>query len=105
MIDIMGELQSNGDLGLLDTEVERAGNILSTQIGSLEYAPDLGVDLRFFLSPDFKFQNESFKAYLMNVLANNSINVASLVETIETFHRKYTFNLTNQSAQSGLIAR
>ncbi len=104
MIDLLSDIQVD-DLGLVDTEVERAGNILGVQLGSLEYAPQLGIDLTFFLSPDFKFQNDSFKSYLTNVLANQSINVASIVETVETFHRKYAFNLTNQTAQSGLIAR
>jgi hypothetical protein len=60
MIDIISS-NDGQDLGLYDTQTERAKNILSTQVGSLEYAKDLGVDLNYFLSPDFKFQNESFK--------------------------------------------
>jgi len=103
-LDILSTVSGN-DLGLADTELERAANILSVQLGSLEYKPDFGIDLDFFLSPAYKFENESFKSYLMNILANNSINVASLVETIETFYRTYTFNLSDQVTSTSLIAR
>lgn len=104
MIDILTQY-TGPDIGLADTEVERGANLLSIQIGALEYAPTWGIDLTFFLDPDYKFQNDSFKAYLLNQLANNSINVASLVETVHTFYSQYTFNLTEQAPSSGLIAR
>jgi len=106
MIDLLNEIQSgSNDLGLWNSDAEKAGNILSVQLGSLEYAPDFGIDLSFFLSPDFKFQNDSFKTYLISVLSNSSINVASLTETIEAIYSQYTFNLSNQSGSSSLIAR
>ncbi len=105
MMDLLSTVTPGLDVGTFDTEVERAGNILSVQLGNLEYAQDLGVDINFFLDPNFKFQNDSFKSYLAHILANFSINVASVVETVETFYIKYTFNLTNQATQSGLIAR
>ena len=93
------------DLGLYDTQTERAKNILSVQVGSLEYAQDLGIDLKYFLSEDFRFQNESFKAYLIQTLANYSINVASLRESVEDLYNQYTFNLVPAETNSGLVAR
>jgi phosphomannomutase len=102
MIDIVSV---GTDIGLFDAQTEKAKNILSVQLGALEYAPDLGVDLRYFLSEDFRFQNESFKAYLVEVLANNGINVASVVDDVEDLFRQYTFNLTPEETSSGLVAR
>ncbi len=103
MIDIV-EILDN-DIRTADTQTVRAKNILSVQLGSLQYAPELGIDLKYFLSEDFKFQNESFKAYLIQVLANYSINVASLDESIETLLNRYTFNLSPAETSGGLIAR
>lgn len=103
MIDIVS--QGNGlDIGLFDTQTVRAANILSVQIGNLEYAPTLGIDLAYFLSPDFIFQNESFKSYLVEVLANSNINVATLTETIDQLFTTYGFNLSAEQ-KSGFIAR
>ena len=102
MIDIVSV---GSDIGVYDTQTERAKNILSVQVGSLEYAPDIGIDLKYFLSEDFKFQNESFKSYLIQVLANNAINTSSVVEVIEDLHSKYTFNLTPSETNGSLVAR
>lgn len=48
MIDIVG-FTSKG-MQLFDTQTEKAANILSVQLGALEYAKDLGIDLRYFLT-------------------------------------------------------
>lgn len=99
MIDIV---EITTDIGILDTSIGKAGNVLSVQLGSLDYAPDFGVDLRYFLSEDFQFQNESFRAYLLQRLAESSVDVGSLVPTIDTLIAKYTFNL-NPAKQGGLV--
>lgn len=104
MIDIISA-NTGEDLGVLDTQTMKAANILSIQLGSLEYAQDLGIDLRYFLSEDFKFQNESFRAYLIEILANNGINVTSVIDVIESLYTQYTFNISPQETSTGLIAR
>ncbi len=103
MIDIIG-FDEKG-MQVYDTQTERAANILSVQIGALEYAPDLGIDLRYFLSENIKFQNDSFKAYLIQVLATQGINVASMVETLESLASNYTINLSRQENSTGMVAR
>lgn len=103
MIDIVGA--SSSGLEVYDTQVSKAANILSVQLGSLEYAPDLGIDLKYFLSEDLKFQNESFKAYLVERLANRGVNVASVIEVIENLFSQYTFNLSPEETNTGLVAR
>lgn len=104
MIDIIVGMPGE-DLGVYDTQVEKAKNILSVQLGALEYIPDFGIDLKFFLDEEFKFQNESFKSYLIVTLANNLINVASLIEIVEPLISDYIFTLTPPETSTGLIAR
>jgi hypothetical protein len=100
MIDIVS---ATTDIGLFDTQTCKAANILSVQLGNLEYAKTLGIDLKYFLSEDFQFQNESFKAYLVEVLANNRINVASVIDEIQRLYSVYTFNLSADDKTSGLV--
>ncbi len=102
MIDIVSSIQGQ-DMGMFDTDTCRAANILSVQLGSLEYEPNLGIDLKYFLSEDFQFQNASFKAYLIEVLANNRINVASVLDQIEALFHVYTFNISAEDKTSGLV--
>lgn len=93
------------DINLFDTQTSRAANILSVQLGALEYQSDMGIDLLYFLDDDFSFQNESFKAYLIQILANYGINVADVNETIESLYSQYTFELTPAETGTSLIAR
>ena len=104
MIDLVTPDQTGLDLGLYDSQVQRAGNILSVQIGSLEYADSLGIDLKFFLTDQFKVQNDSFRAYLIEVLAAQGINVSTVAETLDNLFSTYTFNLTPDQTGSGMIA-
>jgi hypothetical protein len=103
MIDIVSATEGL-DLGTFDTQTCKAANVLSVQLGDLEYAATLGIDLKYFLSEDFRFQNDSFKAYLVEVLANNRINVSSVIDTLQSLFAVYAFNLSAEE-KSGLIAR
>lgn len=93
------------DIGFYDTQTSRAANILSIQVGDLEYQPDFGIDLNYFLSEDFSFQNESFKAYLVQILSNNGINVSSVAEVIDDLFSTFDFNLVNDAQSGSLVAR
>lgn len=103
MIDIVG-FDSKG-MQVYDTQTERAANILSVQLGSLEYAQDLGIDLRYFMAEKIRFQDESFKAYLVQALAQRGINVASLAEEQFDVFSNYNFNLSPEENSTGLVAR
>lgn len=103
MIDIV--VGTGGELDIYDTQVNRASNILSVQLGSLEYEPDLGVDLNYFLDPKFKFQDASFQSYLVQVLASSGINVATIIATVENLHQDLKINLSPEDQSTGLIAR
>ena len=73
MIDIF--LSDAGELKTAEAVVFKAKNILSIQENSLEYEPDLGIDLKRFLDPDIKIQNETFEAYSVQRLAAQGVNV------------------------------
>jgi hypothetical protein len=100
MIDIM---EITTDLGVLNSKIKRAENVLSIQLGSLEYAPDFGVDLDYFLAEDFQFQNTAFKSYLLQRLAESSIDVMSVVELVEKLYTTMTFNLTPENLNTALV--
>ncbi len=104
MIDIVSS-ETGLDLGVYDTQVQKGGNLLSIQLGDLEYLPEFGIDLRYFLSEDFQIQNESFKAYLIEVLANNGINVESFSELIGRLSSEYKINLSPEESSTAFVAR
>lgn len=93
------------DLATYNTDTNRATNILSVQTGALEYAPDFGIDLDFFLSPDFKFQTESFKAYCIERLASHGINVTALTESVQSLFTQFNFEVEANSTSTSMVAR
>lgn len=104
MIDIVAA-DNGSDLQVFDTQTPRAANILSVQLGDLEYIPDFGIDKRYFLSENIKFQDASFQSYLVQALANQGINVASVIPLIAKLTSTYKINLQPQETSTGLIAR
>lgn len=104
MIDIISTTDGL-DIGVYDTNTNKAANVLSVQLGALEYAPDLGIDLNYFLSEDFRFQNDSFKSYCVNILAQNGINVTEVLDVTQSLFSDFIFNISPQETTTGLIAR
>ena len=101
MIDISGV--SAGDITLANSIVNKAANVLQIQLGTLEYAPDFGIDLEFFLDPDLQFQNDSFKSYLIQRLSELHVNVNQVLDTLEQFYLKFTFIVGDIESTGGLI--
>jgi hypothetical protein len=92
-----------GDLRIIDTIVPKAANVLQVQLGSLEYAPEFGIDIEFFLDPDLQFQNESFKAYLIQRLSESHVNVNQVIEALSTFVETLIFEVGSPESSGGLI--
>lgn len=92
---------TGGDLVLFDTQTSKAKNVLQVQVGALEYAPQFGIDLGFFLNPALQFQNESFKSYLIQRLAEHHVNVNQVIDTLSQFFSKFTFVVGDQDTESG----
>lgn len=94
-----------GDLGLYDSDVERAKNILSIQIGALEYEPTFGIDLKYFLDERYEFQDESFQSYCVQRLIDYGVNASSVFTEVQTLLQKWIFNIGDSPTGDGLVAR
>lgn len=104
MMDIVGFTEKG--MQTYDTQTQRAQNILATQIGDLEYVPEtFGIDLRYFLTENVQFQNENFRGYIVQALASQGINVASIQEILNALDTEYNINLSPQEVSTGLVAR
>lgn len=99
MIDITSI--SGDDLTIMESQAPKAANVLQVQVGALEYAKSFGIDLEFFLDPEFQFQNDSFKAYLIQRLSEHHVNVNQVIEDLEKFFTKFTFTVGDAQAASG----
>jgi hypothetical protein len=103
MKDII-EANDGQDLLVMDSIVAKAGNVLSIQLGSLEYAKTFGVDLKYFLESEFQFQNDSFKSYLVRRLVESQVNVSEVLETIENLFHQYTYSVGEiKKSNEGMI--
>lgn len=100
MIDIF--LSDAGELKTAEAVVFKAKNILSIQENSLEYEPDLGIDIKRFLDPDIKIQNETFEAYSVQRLAAQGVNVVSLLTDKEAFREVFSYTVV-EAETGGLI--
>ncbi len=94
---------SGADLQVAQSEAPRAGNILSTQLGSLEYAPNMGIDLKYFLESEFRIQNASFKAYLVQSLLEQRVNVINVIDVVESLFATYTFGVGSSEQTDGSL--
>jgi hypothetical protein len=95
---------TNGpDLGIARTDVSRAGNVLSVQLASLEYAPNFGIDLKFFLESEYQLQNESFKAYCVERLLAHQVNVVNALEVLRQLDKSFIFDIGDNDNGTGLI--
>lgn len=106
MIDIVAIGEGpGGDIRVFDAQTSKAANVLSVQLGYLEWEPDFGIDLRYFLQEGFMFQNESFKSYLIQRLSESYVNVNQVLESVEDIYRKLTFYVGDSEANSGGFIR
>lgn len=78
-------VNKDGTVGVSDTVVYKGRNILSIQEGSLEYAPETGIDLKKFLNPDVKIQNETFRAYAVQKLGEQGVNPVQVLTNRDAF--------------------
>lgn len=105
MLDIVEIPEDGRDIGIQDSAVPKAANVLSVQLGSLEYAPTFGVDLDYFLQSGLQFQNESFKGYLVQRLTESQVKVAEVETMIEKLYQENTISVAaaDEDTSGGLI--
>jgi trans-2-enoyl-CoA reductase len=103
MLDIV-KIEDGKDLQIADSAVPKAANVIGTQLASLEYAPNLGVDLKYFLQSDFQIPVLSFKTYLVQRLLQHQVNVSQCVSQIEALFNQFTFFVDDANKDAkGLI--
>ena len=79
MIDIVGLIDDR----VLDTDNFKAYNIITTQIGSLYFEPDFGIDLSVFLDTSYNIQFSSFYAYVTDRLVNGGVDIKSMTTSLD----------------------
>lgn len=102
MIDMTGV--ESGDIAVYDTQTTRAQNLLQVQLGHLEYAPEIGIDLDYFLTENINFQTESFIAYVTENLASHGISVSLIQKTIGNLSTFLGINLSPAETSTGFVA-
>ena len=84
---------SNDRLEFSETNLYKAKNILETQIGFLEYAPDFGIDYDLFFGSDLEIQIETYQSYAISKLAENGINPLDLITQDAKFDTVLNINI------------
>lgn len=84
-------LDKNGFLQMSNTDVFKAENILNIQIGSLYYAQDLGIDLARFVNSDVNIQPETFRAYTIQELTRQGVQLQTVITAFENFMSTITY--------------
>lgn len=87
--------EQKNDLEFLESELPRAENLITTQLGQLVYQPGWGVDLAYFLNPDITIQAEAFENYLLQRIGFWGMNVLTFVAKEQTFIRQLIFNFAH----------
>jgi len=101
MLDLINMVDGE-DLHYQHNVAMKAGNVISVQLGSLDFKPDFGSDLKYFLQEDLKFQTESFKSYLVGRLSEYRIQVNATVSIVENFTNKFVMDV-GQTEIKGLM--
>lgn len=102
MMDVYVE---NGEFKTSETVVFKAKNILEIQEGSLNYEPNLGIDLKRFLDPDIKIQNETFEAYSLQRLGEQGVNPIELIVNKENVFKQYFDYKVVEASTEGMVAK
>lgn len=92
MLDLINMVNGE-DLHIQHNVAMKAGNIIGTQLGSLDFKLDFGSDLKYFLTEDLKFQTESFNSYLVSRLSEYQVQVNEAVSLIDTFSNKFLLSV------------
>lgn len=95
--------ENKNDLVIVSSELPRAANLIDVQLGQLYYRPDWGVDLEYFLNPDYEIQAESFEAYLLQRIGFWGMNVINFAAKQGRFVREMIFNFGNAKENNSLM--
>ena len=102
-LDIV-QIQNGKDLGLSISDIPKAANLYSVQLGELEYAENFGLDKKYFLTESIEFQLDNFKSYVVQRFAENLISVFEVIDLLEALFGRLTFKIESETRNAkGLI--
>lgn len=87
-------LSHDGELRTADTDVYKAENILMVQLGALYYEQDFGIDLTRFIDPGVEIQLETFRAYTVDRLIANGVQVYTVQTVVDKFMAKINYTIS-----------
>lgn len=102
MIDIV-KIEDGGDLRVADAVSPKAAAIVSVQVGSLEYAPNLGVDKRYFLQEGLEFPLASWKSHVVEQLTKQMVNVFAVRDLERLLDVTHTFEVGDGQDTTGAL--
>lgn len=103
MIDIYQIIEGK-DLGVAESTLPKAVNVVSIQLGDLEYAPDFGIDKRYFLTSDISIQRDSYRAHVVQRLTESKIAVMEMIELLNALSSTNRIAIGNRyDSAKGLI--
>lgn len=102
MRDIVA-IEMGKDLRIGESVAPKARNVAKVQRGSLEYAPEFGSDMRYFLEAPVEFQTAALMAHIVESLAKNQIGVSEAKEVLEEFETKFEFLVSESTTTEGLV--
>ncbi len=97
MMDILS-FADGEDITITDNILTKAKNVLSVQSGALEYAPDFGIDITFFLFSPVQMQNEAFKSHIIERLLFYYVNISEITEVFEDLYSSLTIGVSDTIA-------
>jgi ribosomal protein L27 len=65
---------------LSDTQIYKAGNILSVQKGSLRHDKEIGVDRDYFLNSEIKFKKSAYFACQVRELIFQNVSIVNYMD-------------------------
>ena len=92
-------LDNNGNLQVANTDVFKAENILNIQQGVLYYAQLLGIDLARFIAPGIDIQPETFRAYTIQELTRQGVQLETVATATDKFMATITYTATEPDTE------
>ncbi len=91
------------DLNVTKSEAPRAKSVLDTQLGTLEYADQFGIDMAYFLESELSIQTESFQSHCVQRLLQHQVNVVNVIKVVETFMERNTYAIGSSQSDGSMI--
>jgi hypothetical protein len=87
-----------------ETQLFKAMNVCNTQLGSLIYNQDSGVDIGFFLNKDINFKKTGFIAYLTEQLIMQGIQVSDFtIEPVQDNRQKIFVKIKSKDNNNSIF--